>query len=225
MDNLTKGPGRDFANFSLVSVIRRWSSARELGIELFLGCWKGAMQRETSGRRVMRIMEGQGVDGHVGDESSPKRNAFVRVFENVSLSLSSLFSLLFLSLSLLLSLCLVLSSHSPVSVSSLSRLVLSCLVLSCLVHVLSCLVLSCLVLSCLVLSCLVLSCLVLSDVLSCLVVSCLVLSCLVLCLVSCVSCVCVCLVVCWRVCVWRAAHSPQFPSGELEYNSFIRYSE
>ena len=27
------------------------------------------MQRETSGRRVMRIMEGQGVDGHVGDES------------------------------------------------------------------------------------------------------------------------------------------------------------
>ena len=84
----------------------------------------------------MRIMEGQGVDGHVGDESSPKRNAFVRVFEYVSLS--SLFS--FLS-------CLVLSC-----------LVLSCLVLSCLV--LSCLVLSCLVLSCLVLSCLVLSCLV-----------------------------------------------------------------
>ena len=37
LDNLTKGPGRDFANFSLVSVIRRWSSARELGIELFCG--------------------------------------------------------------------------------------------------------------------------------------------------------------------------------------------
>ena len=95
----------------------------------------------------MRIMEGQGVDGHVGEESSPKRNAFVRVFENVSL-LSSLFSSLF-------SLCRV----------------LSCLVLSCLV-------------------------------------------------------VCVGVRVCWRVCVcWRAAHSPQFPSGELEYNSFIRYSE
>ena len=57
----------------------------------------------------MRIMEGQGVDGHVGDESSSKRNAFVRVFENVSL-----FSLLF-------------------SLLSLSGLVLSCLVLSCLV--------------------------------------------------------------------------------------------
>ena len=57
----------------------------------------------------MRIMECQGVDGHVGDETSPKRNAFVHVFENVSLS--SLFSLLFslLSLSLLLSLCRVLS--------------------------------------------------------------------------------------------------------------------
>ena len=95
-------------------------------------------------------MEGQGVDGHVGD-TSPKRNAFVRVFENVSL-----FSLL-----------------------SLSGLVLSCPVLF---------------LSCLVLSCRVLSCLV----------------------------VCVCVGV--RVC-WRAAHSPQFPSGELEYNSFIRYSE
>ena len=89
----------------------------------------------------MRIMEGQGVDGHVGD-TSPKRNAFVRVFENVSL-----FSLL-----------------------SLSGLVLSC-------PLLSCLVLSCLVGSCLVL------------------------------------CVCVCVGV--RVC-WRAAHSPQFPSGELE---------
>ena len=87
--------------------------------------------RETSGRRVMRIMEGQGVDGHVGDESSSKRNEFVRVFENVTLfSLSSLFVG--------------------------SCLVLSCLVLSCLV--LSCLVLSFLVLSCLVLSCLVLWC-------------------------------------------------------------------
>ena len=41
----------------------------------------------------MCFMEGQGVDGLVGDESSPKRNAFARVFENVSLSLSSLFSL------------------------------------------------------------------------------------------------------------------------------------
>ena len=49
----------------------------------------------------MRIMEGQGVDGHVGDESSPKRNAFVRVFESVSL-----FSLL---LSLFVGSCLVLS--------------------------------------------------------------------------------------------------------------------
>ena len=93
------------------------------------------MQRETLGRRVMCIMEGEGVD----DEFSQYRNAFVSVFEYVSL-----FSLL---LSLVLS-CLVLSC-----------LVLSCLVLSCLV--LSCLVLSCLVLSCLVLSCLVLSCLVL----------------------------------------------------------------
>ena len=66
----------------------------------------------------MRIMEGQGVDGHVGD--TPRRNEFARVCENVSF-----FSLLF-------SLCRVLSC-----------LVLSCLVLSCLV--LSCLVLSCLV--------------------------------------------------------------------------------
>ena len=57
----------------------------------------------------MRIMEGQGVDGHVDDESSPKRNAFVRVFDNVSLFslLSSLFSSLF-SLGRVLS-CLVLS--------------------------------------------------------------------------------------------------------------------
>ena len=159
--------------------------------------------RETSGRRVMRIMEGQGVDGHVDDESSPKRNAFVRVFENVSL-----FSLLFSLLSLL-------------------GLVLSCPVLSC--PVLSCPVLSCLVLSCLVLSCLVLSCLVLS---------CLVLSCLVV-------CVCVGVRVCWRggailICksfvvfgCWgdrqtEPSHSwfvPHFPSGEPEYNSFIRYSE
>ena len=61
------------------------------------------MQREASGRRVMCIMEGEGVD----DEFSPYRNAFVSVFEYVSL-----FSLL----------------SSP-----LSSLVLSCLVLSCLV--------------------------------------------------------------------------------------------
>ena len=85
----------------------------------------------------MCFMEGQGVDGHVGDESSPYRNTFVSVFEYVSSPLSS-----------------------PLSCLVLSCLVLSCLVLSCLV--LSCLVLSCLVLSCLVLSCLVLSCLVLS---------------------------------------------------------------
>ena len=54
----------------------------------------------------MRIMEGQGVDGHVGDESSSKRNAFVRVFENVSL-FSSLLSFLFVGSCLVLS-CLVL---------------------------------------------------------------------------------------------------------------------
>ena len=89
---------------------------------MFLGCWMGAMQRETSGRRVMRIMEGQGVDGHVGDESSPKRNAFVSVFEYVSLSLSSLFSSLF---------------------SLLSLSVLSCLVLSCLVVCVCVLVCAC----------------------------------------------------------------------------------
>ena len=107
--------------------------------------------RETSGRRVMRIMEGQGVDGHVDDESSPKRNAFVRVFENVSLSLlSSLLSSLFVGSCLVLS-CLVLSCP-----------VLSCPVLSC--PVLSCPVLSCLV--CLVLSCLVLWC-VCARVLAC----------------------------------------------------------
>ena len=119
---MTKGPGRDFAKFSLVLAILRLSPTRELGIELFLGCWKEGRVRVTSGRRVMRIMEGQGVDGHGGD-TSPKRNAFARVCENVSF-----FSLLF-------SLCRV----------------LSCLVLSC--PVLSCLVLSCLVGSCLVLSC------------------------------------------------------------------------
>ena len=62
----------------------------------------------------MRIMEGQGVDGHVGD-TSPKRNAFVRVFENVSL-----FSLL-----------------------SLSGLVLSCPLLSCLVVCVCVLVCAC----------------------------------------------------------------------------------
>ena len=41
----------------------------------------------------MCVMEGQGVDGHVGDESSPKRNAFVSVF--VYVSLFSLLSLVF----------------------------------------------------------------------------------------------------------------------------------
>ena len=55
----------------------------------------------------MRIMEGQGVDGHVGDESSPKRNAFVLVFENVSL-FSLLSSLLSLFFSLFVGSCLVL---------------------------------------------------------------------------------------------------------------------
>ena len=63
------------------------------------------------------------MDGHVDDESFPKRNAFVRVFENVSLS--SLFSSLF-------SLCRVLSCLV------LSCLVLSCLVLSCGVCVCAC---------------------------------------------------------------------------------------
>ena len=38
-------------------------------------------------------MEGQGVDGHVGDESSPYRNTFVSVFEYVSLFFSSLLCL------------------------------------------------------------------------------------------------------------------------------------
>ena len=124
----------------------------------------------------MRIMEGQGVDGHVGEES-PKRNAFVRVFENLSLSLlSSLFSLL----SSLFSLLSSLSSLFSLLSSLFSLLSLSCRVVSC--RVVSCRVLSCLVLSCLVLSCLVLSCLVLS------------------CLVVCV-CVCVGVRVCWRVCV------------------------
>ena len=37
------------------------------------------------GEREMCFMEGQGVDGHVGDESSPYRNTFVSVFEYVSL--------------------------------------------------------------------------------------------------------------------------------------------
>ena len=56
----------------------------------------------------MRVVEGRGVGGHVGGGSSPERSAFVRVFENVSLS--SLFSLLFslLSLSGLVLFCLVL---------------------------------------------------------------------------------------------------------------------
>ena len=36
-DNSTKGPGRDFAHFSLVLAILRLSSTRELGIELFYG--------------------------------------------------------------------------------------------------------------------------------------------------------------------------------------------
>ena len=52
--------------------------------------------------RVMCLIEGQGVDGHVGDKSSAKRNAFVSVFEYVSRSLSSLLSLLSLVLSCLL---------------------------------------------------------------------------------------------------------------------------
>ena len=66
----------------------------------------------------MCFMEGQGVDGHVGDESSPYRNTFVSVFEYVSLSSLLFSSLLFSSLlfsSLLFS----------------SPLVLSCLVLWC----------------------------------------------------------------------------------------------
>ena len=33
----------------------------------------------------MCIVEGESVDGHVGDESSPKRNACVNVFEYLSL--------------------------------------------------------------------------------------------------------------------------------------------
>ena len=70
----------------------------------------------------MRIMEGQGVDGHVGD-TSPKRNAFARVFENVSL-----FSLLSLS-GLVLS-CLV-GSGLVLSCGVLSGLVLSCGVCVC----------------------------------------------------------------------------------------------
>ena len=67
----------------------------------------------------MRIMEGQGVDGHVGD-TSPKRNAFARVCENVFF-FSLLFSLLSLS-----------GPPDPPPDPSISCLVLSCLVLSCL---------------------------------------------------------------------------------------------
>ena len=37
LDNLTKGPGRDIANFSLVLAILRLSSTRELSFELFQG--------------------------------------------------------------------------------------------------------------------------------------------------------------------------------------------
>ena len=42
-DNLTEGPGRDFANFSLVSLIRRWPPSRELSTELCWGCWEGTI--------------------------------------------------------------------------------------------------------------------------------------------------------------------------------------
>ena len=68
------------------------------------------------GERVMCFMEGQGVDGHVGDESSPYRNTFVSVFEYVSL-FSLLFSLFLFS--------------SPLSCLVLSCLVLWCVVVSC----------------------------------------------------------------------------------------------
>ena len=37
LDNSTKGPGRDFANFSLVLAILRMSSTRELSFELYQG--------------------------------------------------------------------------------------------------------------------------------------------------------------------------------------------
>ena len=88
------------------------------------------------GERVMCFMEGQGVDGHVGDESSPYRNTFVSVFEYVSL-LSSLLSLPLLLSSRLVSSRLVssrlVSSRLVSSRLVSSRLVSSCLVLSCLV--------------------------------------------------------------------------------------------
>ena len=105
----------------------------------------------------MCFIEGQGVDGDVGDESSPYRNTFVSVFEYVSL-----FSL-----------------SSP----------LSCLVVWC--GAVRCGAVRCGAVRCGVVWCRV-----------------------VWCLVCVLACVC-----------WRAAHSPQFPSRELELNSFIRYCE
>ena len=153
---------------------------------------------------VMCFMEGQGVDGHVGDESSPYRNTFVSVFEYVSLS--------------------PLSFSSPLSCLVLSCLVLSCLVVSC--RVVSCRVVSCrvgcgvwgvgcgvwgvgcggvvvwwcggvvvwwcggvvwcCVVLCGVVLCCVLCCVVCCVVLCCVVLCCVVLCCVVLCVLACV---------------------------------------
>ena len=48
MDNLTKGPERDLANFSLVLAILRLSSTRELSFELFQGVQEIQKNREKT---------------------------------------------------------------------------------------------------------------------------------------------------------------------------------
>ena len=65
LDNSTKGPGRDFVNFSLVLVIRRWSPAQELSIEASYGAWDFLKILKNTGwkKSILRVVEGGRMSG------------------------------------------------------------------------------------------------------------------------------------------------------------------
>ena len=77
-DNSTKGPGRDFVNFSLVSVIRRWSSAQELSVELFYGA-PGYTKKLYKGIKDMR-------EKRMEDKHIACRGRWTHVWQSVCLS-------------------------------------------------------------------------------------------------------------------------------------------